>query len=128
MGNLSRKVLDELSAIYEKGSRVSAVLVGGIPEGARGNVLTVMKNGDVKVEFDNIGEITVKYPDEIIRVIHNGCILGAKRGTKRFVECNDDCSVCGWNPSVEKKRKKAIENGELVRGSGGIKRLVLHRQ
>lgn len=128
MREISRKAYDELASIYEKGLRVSAVRVGGIPEGARGNVLEVMKNGDIKVEFDDIGKVAVKHPTEIIRVIRSGCLLGAKRGTNKLVECNDDCSMCGWNPDVYEQRKKAIEDGEMVKGRNGVKHLLLRRQ
>lgn len=129
MGSLVKSTYDNMCEMYGAGTRVEAVNVAGIRESSRGNVIKVLKSGDIRVNFDKYGEITVKYPEELVRVIHNGvgCNLGMKKGKKRYVECNEDCMTCGWNPAVEKQRKKAIDNGDMI-DDNGVKRLVVKKQ
>jgi len=37
------------------------------------------------------------------------------------------CAQCGWNPEEIERRKAAIRNGEMVRGTDGLKRLIVKR-
>ena len=126
--DICKKTYETLCALYDKGTRVEAISVAGVNDGSKGTVLRVRRNGDMEVEFDRYGTVLINYPDEVVRVVHmgSGCILKMKHdGVK--AECRDDCKKCGWNPKVDKKRKEAIANGEMVKRHG-VRHLVLSEQ
>lgn len=113
--------------LYDKGTRVEAVSVYGVNTGEKGNVISVQETGDIKVNFDKAGEVTVHYPTDVVRFVHYGseCYLRMKRDGED-AECKADCTKCGWNPRVDDARKKKIATVGLVRVKRGIRGLVLH--
>lgn len=125
---IDKDTLDTMRKVYAPGTKVEAVYVAGLDKGSKGTVKEVWSNGNITVIWGNGAELVVQYPKEKIKVVYEnvGCILKKAKGSKEG-ECSDDCKRCGWNPKVEKQRRKAIERGEMVRGADGLKRLIIRR-
>ena len=123
---LGARTYQTMQRLYGKGTRVEAISVYGVPNGEKGNVLSVQETGDIKVLFDITGETTVHYPTDVVRLVHfgNECYLKMKRDGKD-AECRADCAKCGWNPKVDKQRRAQIENGGLTMVKRGIRGLAL---
>ena len=118
-----------MQRLYDKGTRVEAVSVYGVPTGEKGNVICVQETGDIKVLFDKAGEVTVHYPTDVVRFVHYGseCYLRMKRDGED-AECKADCSKCGWNPAVDERRKEKIAVGGLSPIKKGIRGLKLRSE
>lgn len=122
---LGKRALEKMNRVYAAGTRVEAVWVRGVDVGAKGTVKSVRKTGDIDVDFDRFGVMTVNHLSEIIRPTDKTprCMLMMKREGEG-AECKDDCSMCGWNPRVDSDRKAEIYHGGMAKRDG-LMRLVL---